>query len=150
MSALSFLKKPKQQPVSEDQKEPVSRAGEVDGGSRLGTQPGAPSKPGRQTTLEELAGKSARNPLIRPHLTEKSERLAETGTYVFIVDRKATKAAIRRAVAERYRVGVKRVRVIVMPASAHRKGGRVTRKRLALKKAFVTLEKGQKLVLTSV
>lgn len=102
----------------------------------------------RQTdtvALKGLRGKSARNPLVRPYLTEKSGRLAESGVYTFIVDRDATKVAIKRAVAERYRVKVANVRTIVTPASIKRRGARILRKRSAMKKAFVALKKGEKI-----
>jgi large subunit ribosomal protein L23 len=90
-------------------------------------------------------GKPARNPLIRPHITEKTGRLAQDRAYVFIVSRDATKPAIKAAVEERYRVNVERVRVASIPASFKQRGGRVTRKRRALKKAIVTLKPGQKI-----
>jgi large subunit ribosomal protein L23 len=90
-------------------------------------------------------GKPARNPLIRPHITEKTGRLAQDRAYVFIVSRDATKSAVKVAVEERYRVNVERVRVASIPASFKRRGGRVTRKRFAIKKAIVTLKPGQKI-----
>jgi large subunit ribosomal protein L23 len=90
-------------------------------------------------------GKPARNPLIRPHITEKTGRLAQAGAYVFIISRDATKSAVKVAVEERYRVNVERVRVASIPASFKRRGGRVTRKRFAIKKAIVTLKPGQKI-----
>jgi large subunit ribosomal protein L23 len=108
-------------------------------------QEGESSSVSLARAIQKLRGKAARNPLIRPHLTEKANRLAQSGVYVFIVDRNATKPAIKRAIEERYRVNVVRLRIINVPRSILRRGGRILRKRPALKKALVKLEKGQKI-----
>jgi large subunit ribosomal protein L23 len=83
--------------------------------------------------------------VLRPHQTEKASRLESEGVYTFIVDRRATKPAVRREIEARYRVKVRRVRIIQRRALVVRQGGRITRRRPAIKKALVTLEKGYRI-----
>ncbi|MBI2038736.1 MAG: 50S ribosomal protein L23 [Candidatus Niyogibacteria bacterium] len=80
--------------------------------------------------------------LERPHITEKTARLAETGTYVFRVASDAASPAIRKAVEELYRVRVRRVNVVSVP-SRKVTYGRHPGRRPGFRKALVTLEKGQ-------
>lgn len=94
----------------------------------------------------KVRGKAARNVLVRPHITEKASLLAATNnSYIFVVDRDATKPIIKRAIKDRYRVDVTAVRVISIPARVNRKGGRATRKRQAFKKAVISIKKGQEI-----
>ncbi len=59
--------------------------------------------------------------LIRPYVTEKTTRLMEEGTYVFIVGLKASKPQIRRAVEDRYPgVEITGVRTMVIPGKKRR------------------------------
>lgn len=94
-------------------------------------------------------GKAGRRVILRPHLTEKATRLAERGSYVFAVDRRATKPSVRRAVEESYKVKVLAVQIAKRALLKKRRGGRIIGRRPFLKKAIVTLEKGQKIELTS-
>jgi large subunit ribosomal protein L23 len=96
-----------------------------------------------------LRGKAARPIILRPHVTEKATRLAEHRSYVFVVDRNATKPAVKHAVERRWRVNVIRVRMMRTPRGVRVRGGRVLRKRPALKKAIVTLAEGQKIELAA-
>lgn len=82
----------------------------------------------------------------RPRVTEKSHRLTERfSTYVFEVERRATKDQIKKAVEDLYAakgVHVVKVRTLVQPGKARRY--RMIRGRTSpVKKAFVTLRKGE-------
>ena len=57
--------------------------------------------------------------LIKPLITEKAEVLSEgLNKYSFVVDRKANKVEIRKAVEEMYGVAVASVNTAVMPGKA--------------------------------
>ncbi|HVB02627.1 MAG TPA: 50S ribosomal protein L23 [Chitinophagaceae bacterium] len=85
--------------------------------------------------------------LIRPVVTEKINRQTEKfGRYYFIVDRRANKLEIKRAVEQFYGVSVKGVNTITAPAkikTKFTKAGVITGKKPARKKAVVTLSKGE-------
>lgn len=83
--------------------------------------------------------------VLRHHHTEKAARLEEGGTYVFVVALRATKPEVRKVIEARYGVKVRRVRMIRIPALKSARGGRITRRKQAVKKAIVTLEKGKKI-----
>ncbi|MEK7554585.1 MAG: 50S ribosomal protein L23 [Patescibacteria group bacterium] len=82
--------------------------------------------------------------LKHPIITEKSTANAETGKYVFLVEKGATKQEIGKAVTEAYKVKVDRVHVInTRPKTRH--FGRSVGVRAGYRKAIVTLVAGQKL-----
>ena len=90
-------------------------------------------------------GSSLSASLLRmPHVSEKAARLADAGTYVFRVPMSAEKIAVRKAVESLYNVKVASVRIVSLPGKPIRRGKRVSF-RADLKKALVTLAKGQKL-----
>ncbi len=76
--------------------------------------------------------------------TEKSQQQA--GTYVFEVERDATKHAVKAAVEYLFSVGVKSVRTCIQHQVVRHPDQRHTGQRL-VKKAYVTLQDGQELVL---
>lgn len=83
--------------------------------------------------------------IIRPLLTERSTIMKEKfNQYVFETERAATKADIRRAVEELFKVRVENVRTMIVKGKT-RRYGRNTGVRPDWKKAIVTLEKGQKI-----
>jgi len=84
--------------------------------------------------------------LTKPHVSEKAARLADAGTYVFQVPMNAEKVSIRKAVESLYGVNVESVRIIRTSGKPVRRGKRVTF-RHDVKKALVTLKKGQTLSL---
>jgi large subunit ribosomal protein L23 len=85
--------------------------------------------------------------LVKPLVTEKMTQLSERfDRYGFIVDRRATKPQIKKAVEALYNVDVAEVNTMVYGGkvkSRYTKGGVITGKTNAYKKAIVTLEKGQ-------
>ncbi|MEL6968897.1 MAG: 50S ribosomal protein L23 [Bacteroidota bacterium] len=87
--------------------------------------------------------------LIKPLITEKAEVLSEgLNKYSFVVDRKANKVEIRKAVEEMYGVAVTSVNTAVMPGKAKNrttKSGILRGRISAYKKAVVTLADGEEI-----
>ena len=82
-----------------------------------------------------------------PLITEKLDHARETQRqYSFVVDRKATKHEIARAVTAQSKVTVEGVRTLVMRGKIKRIGSSMG-KRANFKKAFVTLKEGDKIEL---
>jgi large subunit ribosomal protein L23 len=82
-----------------------------------------------------------------PLITEKLDKARETQRqYSFIVDRKATKLDVARAVTAQFKVTVEGVRTLVMRGKIKRVGTSMG-KRSNFKKAFVTLKEGDKIEL---
>lgn len=89
---------------------------------------------------------NARDIIKKPVITEKSMRLLEENKYTFIVDKRANKPEIRKAVEELFNVKVQKVNTM-------RVKGKVKRVRNAIgrtpevKKAIVKLREGDKIEL---
>ena len=89
----------------------------------------------------------AKNVLIKPIISEKSEKLSATvGHFCFIVNKKSNKIEIKKAVEAMYpEVKVERVNTAVMPAKSKSRNTRagVLKGRISsYKKAYVTLAEG--------
>ena len=84
--------------------------------------------------------------LTKPYVSEKAARLADRGTYVFVVPMDSEKISIRKAVEACYKVNVEAVRIVRVSGKPVRRGKRVTFRK-DVKKALVTLKKGQTLSL---
>jgi len=85
------------------------------------------------------------NVLKRPLLTEKTSLLTEKGVYGFIVENKANKIEIRKAVEKAYGVTVNSVRTMRYAGkvkSRQSKAKMVSGRRPSFKKAIVTLSEG--------
>lgn len=83
--------------------------------------------------------------LIKPIVTEKSQDLANKGKYVFIVNKKANKVEIGKAIERYYNVTVTDVNTSIVPSKAVTRSGRsgvMRGAKSAYKKAIVTLEEG--------
>ncbi len=90
----------------------------------------------------------ARNILIKPMLTEKSDRGMKKGEYTFVVDRKANKLEIQGAVEAMFNVSVSRVNTSVTPSrtkSRNTRSGVVRGRISSFKKAYVLLVEGDKI-----
>lgn len=91
----------------------------------------------------------AKRILIKPLITEKTDRLNDKLNQVtFVVDRKANKIEIRKAVEERYNVDVESVNTGIMPGKLRQKFTRsgLQRGRISsFKKAIVTLAVGEEI-----
>lgn len=84
--------------------------------------------------------------IIKPVLSEKVNRLSEKyNRYTFIVNRKANKIEIKKAVEEFYGITVDDVNTLVMPSKVKQrntKSGLLTGRKPAKKKAIVTVAEG--------
>ena len=89
----------------------------------------------------------AKKILVKPVITEKAEHLSENlGQYTFIVNRKANKVEIRKAIEEQFNVAISSVNTINMPAKAksrNTRSGVLKGSVAAYKKAIVTLAEGE-------
>ena len=84
--------------------------------------------------------------LIKPVLSEKVNRHSEKyNRYTFIVNRKANKLEIKKAVEEFYGITVEDVNTLNMPSKVKQrntKAGLLTGRKPAKKKAIVTVAEG--------
>jgi len=91
--------------------------------------------------------------LIKPVLSEKVNKLSEKyNRYTFIVNRKANKLEIKKAVEEFYGISVEDVNTLTMPSKVKQrntKAGLLTGRKPAKKKAIVTVAKGDTIDLYS-
>ncbi|NNF20308.1 MAG: 50S ribosomal protein L23 [Saprospiraceae bacterium] len=91
----------------------------------------------------------AKNILIKPIISEKSETLSgDLNQYSFIVNKRANKIEIRKAVEEMYSVNVSSVNTMVMPGKAkvrNTKSGILKGKISSYKKAIVKLSDGEEI-----
>ena len=85
--------------------------------------------------------------LIKPVITEKAETLAEdSNKYTFIVEKKANKIQIKKAVEALYNVNVTDVNTARMPGKVKVKGtrsGYQVGKKPSFKKAVISVEEGE-------
>ena len=80
-------------------------------------------------------------------VTEKAANLQAQNKYVFVVEQKATKSEIKKAVKELYKVDAIAVRTIRQQPVRRRYRGVLSLKQ-APKKAIVTVKAGQKIDIT--
>lgn len=87
--------------------------------------------------------------LIKPLITEKTEMLSEEqGKYTFVVNKKANKIEIKKAVEDMYQVTVEAVNTMIMPGKAKNRStrsGLLQGRKPAYKKAIVTLASGEEI-----
>ena len=85
--------------------------------------------------------------LIKPILSEKANKQSEKmNRYTFIVDRKANKLEIKKAVEQFYGVQVSQVNTIIVPSKAkakYTKAGFIVGRKPSKKKAIVTVAEGE-------
>jgi large subunit ribosomal protein L23 len=84
----------------------------------------------------------------RPVITEKATMASENGAVVFVVDIAANKPAIKDAVENLFGVKVKAVNTVVTKGKVKRFRG-VKGRRNDVKKAYVTLEEGNTIDVTT-
>jgi large subunit ribosomal protein L23 len=88
----------------------------------------------------------ARDVLVRPVVTEKTNADMQDGKYWFVVHLKANRTEIKKAVEELFKVKVVSVNTMVSLGKTRRMG-RYEGKRPDYKKAIVQLAKGQRIAL---
>ena len=85
--------------------------------------------------------------LIKPILSEKANKQTEKmNRYSFVVDKKANKLEIKKAVESFYGVQVDHVNTIVVPSkkkAKYTKAGFIVGRKPSKKKAIVTVAKGE-------
>lgn len=91
----------------------------------------------------------AKDILIKPIISEKAESLSESlGQYSFVVNKKANKIEIQKAIESLYNVNVASVNTLVMPAKAksrNTRSGLIKGRVSSYKKAIVTLSEGEEI-----
>lgn len=91
----------------------------------------------------------AKSILIKPVVSEKSEKLTAKGNqYTFVVDKKANKLEIKKAVEDMFATTVVSVNTIIVPAklkSRNTRNGIIRGSVSAYKKAYVTLAENEEL-----
>ena len=86
--------------------------------------------------------------LIRPSITEKSIKDVSQGKYVFYINSKANKVQVAEAVEKLYqaqKIKVQKVNIINIAGEEKMIKGRFKIRTKKIKKAIVTLKKGQKI-----
>ncbi|MCM8824353.1 MAG: 50S ribosomal protein L23 [Candidatus Omnitrophica bacterium] len=83
-----------------------------------------------------------------PLINEKSEKMGVFNKYVFVVDRRANKIEIKKAIEDIYNVNVRDVNIINMKGKSKRIRWGQEGKTSSWKKAIVTLKKGEEIKLT--
>ena len=84
--------------------------------------------------------------LIKPILTEKATTYNDKGKFSFIVDKKANKVQVKKAVEKTYDVNVvsvNTINVLGKSVSKYTKTGIVTGRKRSYKKAIVQLKEGE-------
>ena len=94
-----------------------------------------------------MTKRSAYDVIIAPVITEKATMASEANQVIFKVKPDATKPEIKAAIESLFKVKVKAVNVITVPAKTRRVLGRPGRSP-AWKKAIVTLQSGNTIDLT--
>jgi len=91
--------------------------------------------------------------LVKPVITEKvNNQMERSSRYTFVVDKKANKLEIKKAVEEFYGVKVNDVNTVVVPGkskSRFTKAGYIQGVKPSYKKAVVTLAEGESIDLFS-
>ncbi|MCL4167092.1 UNVERIFIED_CONTAM: hypothetical protein GTU68_039497 [Idotea baltica] len=91
----------------------------------------------------------AKTVLVKPIITEKAEGLSEKlNQYSFVVDRRANKIEVRKAVEEMYGVTVESVNTMIMPSKTKNRttrSGYVRGSVSSYKKAIITLTEGEEI-----
>ena len=82
--------------------------------------------------------------IVKPIISEKSMRLAATGTYMFDVPKNSNKLLVAESVAKNFKVDVEKVRMSVLKGKVKKFKGQSGR-RSDKKRAFVTVKSGQKI-----
>jgi len=88
--------------------------------------------------------------IIRPVITEKATKLAESQRYVFYVHADATKIDVKHAIKEIYGADVAKITSLVTPAKTRQMKRMKINKRGELKKVVITLKGRKKLDVTKI
>ena len=84
----------------------------------------------------------------KPIITEKATLLSNNSQVIFSIPMDVTKKNVKEAVEKLFRVNVKKINIIVSKGKTKRFKGKIG-KRKNEKKAIISLEKGQKIDITT-
>lgn len=82
--------------------------------------------------------------ILKPHITEKASLMADQRKYIFRVSPFSNKIQVKRSIEKLYKVKVKAVTILSMPAK-YRHVGRYEGVKPGFKKAIITLVEGDKI-----
>jgi large subunit ribosomal protein L23 len=88
---------------------------------------------------------NSNNIIVSPWVTEKSSILASENKYVFLVDVTANKPEIEKAIVNLYKVRPIKINIMNIKGKAVSRGGKITGRKKDIRKAIVTLKKGDKI-----
>lgn len=103
---------------------------------------GKVSKKGAKQEVKKTSSFNYTSTIVKPLVTEKATTLSSESKYVFVVNNKANKIEVKKAVESIYGVKPLDVNIIRMKGKAVSRG-RIRGKRKDWKKAVVTLPKGK-------
>jgi len=104
----------------------------------------AAAKPAVKTENTHVKKDVLGGAIVRPHITEKATFLAEKNTYVFEVNKNASKPIIAQVIRAMYNVTPLKITTATNPAKKVVVRGKIGNKP-GIKKAYVTLKKGEKI-----
>ena len=91
----------------------------------------------------------AKQIIIKPLITEKADKLGENlSKYTFLVDKKANKVEIKKAVEAWFNVDVEKVNTVIMPSKSkvrNTKSGVQRGVKPSYKKAIISLAQGEEI-----
>lgn len=134
---------------AESKKEAAATA--ADEAPKAAKKPAKEAKTSEKKEKKEKSGKlkssqvsdpSLYDIIVRPIITEKSTAALESSTYLFVVNKTATKPRIKLAVEQIFGVEVRRVNTLTLKGKTKRFRG-LNGRRSDVKKAMVTLKQGQ-------
>ena len=102
------------------------------------------SKKSNNNVVSIVASKEAYKFIVSPWITEKTQELMTEGKYVFKIRRKVTKGQVKTAIEKMYGVKIIKINVINIPQKK-RRFGRIIGKKASVRKAIVSLKKGDKI-----
>ena len=102
------------------------------------------SKKSNNNVVSIVASEEAYKFIVSPWITEKTQELMTEGKYVFKIRRKVTKGQVKTAIEKMYGVKIIKINVINIPQKK-RRFGRIIGKKASVRKAIVSLKKGDKI-----
>jgi large subunit ribosomal protein L23 len=103
-----------------------------------------PSASKKEKVLKTAQSLLAAELLLKPHITEQSNYLAQKNIYTFRVKPSANKTSIKRAIKEMYGFEPVKISIVNMPAKKRKVRGK-TGIKSGFKKANVYLKEGEKI-----
>lgn len=148
--ALFWSKKPKaEKNYSEERKAvagaPKSPRARGSAKAKAAPKAAAPKQaPAAVPAIPAGAQSAVSEAVLRPHITEKSGLLSQTGVYTFQVAKGATKGTVAKAVKALYKVTPVKVAIVNLPRKSVFVKGRYGSV-AGVRKALVTVKKGDKI-----